>query len=50
MSKKFEVSLIPRHEGKSTIQYERIQSTIRKTIRKKRLYKFIRVPHSQPLF
>ena len=49
MSKKFEVSLIPRYEGKRTIQYETIRSTIRKTIRKTRLYKFIRVIYSQPL-
>ncbi len=45
MSKKFYVTLIPRYEGKCAIVYERIWSTIRKT----RLYKFIRVPYSQPL-
>jgi hypothetical protein len=49
MSKKTDVTLIPRYEGKSAIQYERIRSTIRKTIRKTRLYKFIGVPYSQPL-
>ena len=48
MSKKFKVSLIPRYEGKRRIQYETIRSTIRKTIHKTRLYKFIRVFYSQP--
>ena len=46
MSKKIDVSLIPRYEGTSAIEYEKIGSTIRKT----RLYKFIRVAYSQPLF
>ncbi len=45
MSKKINVSLIPRYEGTSAIEYEKIGSTIRKT----RLYKFIRVAYSQPL-
>ncbi len=48
MSKKIDVTLIPRYEGKRAIQYERIRSTIRKTIRKTRLYKFIGVSYSQP--
>ncbi len=39
MSKKFDVNLITRYEGTRAIEYEKIESTIRKT----RLYKFIRV-------
>jgi hypothetical protein len=45
MSKKIDDTLIPRYGGKCAIEYERIQSTIRKT----RLYKFIQVPYIQPL-
>ena len=45
MSKKINVTLIPRYEGKRAIEYERIRSTIRKT----RLNKFICVLYSQPL-
>ena len=45
MSKKIDVSLIPRYEGMSAIEYEKIGSTIRKT----RLYKFNGVAFSQPL-
>ena len=45
MSKKIDVSLIPRYKGTSAIEYEKIESTIRKT----RLYKFICVSYSQPL-
>ena len=45
MSKKINVTLIPRYKGKHAIEYERIRSTICKT----RLYKFIGVPYSQPL-
>ncbi len=45
MSKKIDVTLIPRYEGTRAIEYEKIGSTIRKT----RLYKFIRVAYSQPL-
>jgi hypothetical protein len=37
--------LSPGKKGKRAIEYERIQSTIRKN----RLYKFIQVPYSQPL-
>ncbi len=44
MSKKNDVSLIPRYEGTSAIEYEKIGLTIRKT----RLYKFIGVIYSQP--
>ena len=48
MSKKIDVTLIPRYEEKRAIQYERIWSTIHKTICKTRLYKFIRVAYSRP--
>jgi hypothetical protein len=47
MTKKIDVNLIPRYKGKRAIQYERIWSTIRKTIHKTRLYKFNGVRYSQ---
>ena len=42
---KIDVSLIPRYEGMSAIEYGKNGLTIRKT----RLYKFIGVTYSQPL-
>ncbi len=45
MSKKIDVTLIPRYEGARAIKYEKIGSTIRKT----RLYKFIWMAYSQLL-
>ena len=48
-SKKVYAPLIPRYKGTCAFGYEIIRSTIRKTIRKTRLYRFIGVPYSQPL-
>jgi hypothetical protein len=47
MSKKIDVTLIPRYEGTGEIEYEKIGSTIRK---KRLWYTNSSVCHSQPHF